>query len=409
MKILLINHYAGSNNHGMEYRPYYMAREWVRLGHEVTIVAASFSHVRSRQPEITGTVTEEFMDGIRYLWLLTPEYQGNGIKRFLNMLVFVWRLFLLSKKLTKEIRPDVVIASSTYPLDIYPARAIAKVAQVKLIFEVHDLWPLSPMELGGMSRSHPFIMLMQAAENYAYSVADRVVSMLPRAKEHMQEHGMTPHKFVYIPNGIVVDEWQRDVYPLPKEQRNQLESLKEQGRFLVGYAGGHGLSNALDQLIMAATLLPGSSVSFVLVGQGPEKKNLQQKVSRLGLTNVVFLDPVPKASIPVLLSFFDVLYLGWKKNPLYRFGICPNKLMDYMMAGKPVLHAVDAGNDVVAESGCGISVLAEDYDAIAGALQKLLMMTADKREEIGKRGKSYVLEHHDYPVLAKKFLQIIEK
>jgi glycosyltransferase involved in cell wall biosynthesis len=385
-----------------------MAREWVRLGHEVTIVAASYSHVRSRQPEISGSVTEEFMEGIRYLWLLTPEYQGNGIKRFLNMLAFVWRLFLLSNKLTREMRPDVVIASSTYPLDIYPGRAIAKVAQAKLIFEVHDLWPLSPMELGRMSKRHPFIMLMQAAENYAYRVADSVVSMLPMAKEHMQEHGMKEHKFIYIPNGIVVDEWQRDVFPLPKEQRNQLECLKEQGSFLVGYAGGHGLSNALDQLIIAATLLTDSSISFVLVGKGPEKKSLQQKVTRLGLTNVVFLDPVPKASIPMLLSFFDVLYLGWKDNPLYRFGICPNKLIDYMMAAKPVIHAVDAGNDLVAESGCGISVSPQDSKAISEAVIQLMQTNSETRAHMGKKGRDYVLAHHDYKTLARLFLEVMK-
>lgn len=408
MNILLINHYAGSLQHGMEYRPYYFAREWVRLGHRVTIVAASESHVRSRQPITKGAVTEEWIDGIRYIWLRTPCYRGNGISRVYNIFSFVGRLLMQCARLSRELAPDVVIASSTYPLDIYPAYSIASASKARLIFEVHDLWPLSPMELGGMSKWHPFIMAMQRGENRAYRVADRVVSMLPKAKEHMVDHGMSPGKFVYVPNGIVVDEWNSAAMPVPVELQTRLEVLKQHGRFLIGYAGGHGLSNALDQLLMAAELLLDSPVTFVLVGQGAEKKSLQQRASHAGLTNVDFIDSVPKESIPALLRHFEVLYLGWKKNPLYRFGICPNKLMDYMMAGKPIIHAVDAGNDVVAESGCGLSVPPEDHAAIAEAVNRLMTMTAEERFTMGRKGKEYVLARHDIRNLAKQFIDAVE-
>ena len=87
-----------------------------------------------------------------------------------------------------------MIASSTYPLDTVPAHLIAKSCGARMVYEVHDLWPLTPLELGGMSPRHPFIMLMQWAEDFAYRKADRVVSMLPYAAEHMQRHGMEPHK-----------------------------------------------------------------------------------------------------------------------------------------------------------------------------------------------------------------------
>lgn len=94
MNILLINHYAGSLQHGMEYRPYYLAREWVKSGHQVTIAAASVSHVRTTPPQLKGAASEEIIDGIRYLWLKTPAYHGNGIPRALNIFSFVAQLYL---------------------------------------------------------------------------------------------------------------------------------------------------------------------------------------------------------------------------------------------------------------------------------------------------------------------------
>ncbi|MBU4400137.1 MAG: glycosyltransferase, partial [Planctomycetes bacterium] len=173
MNILLINHYAGSTRYGMEYRPFYMAKEWVKLGHQVTIVGGSYSHVRTQQPEIVGNVTEENVEGIRYVWLKTPKYFGNGTRRALNMFCFVFRLWWHRKRIVGGFPPAAVIASSTYPLDIYPAYRIAEKFKSRLLFEVHDLWPLTPVQVGGMSPRNPFVMLMQRAENFAYRKSDR--------------------------------------------------------------------------------------------------------------------------------------------------------------------------------------------------------------------------------------------
>src|SRR5690606_6102044 len=104
-------------------------------------------------------------------------------------------------------------------------------------------------------------------------------------------------------------------------------------------------------------------MAFVLVGGGPDKPALQRWVAAERLSNVFFFDPIPKVQIPALLQRFDVAYIGWRRQPLYRFGIAPNKLMDYMMAARPILHAVEAGNDPVAEAGCGLTVTPEDPPA----------------------------------------------
>lgn len=408
MNILLINHYAGSLEHGMEFRPYYLAREWTKKGHKVTIVASSFSHLRNKNIDLKQNILFQQIEGIDYIWIKTNYYKGNGLKRIINMLNFVIKLLLYKNLIVKKVNPDVVIASSTYPLDIFPAYLIAKKTKARLIFEVHDLWPLSPMELGGIPAWHPYIVLMQIAENFAYKKSDKVVSILPKAYDHMVKHGMAPSKYVHIPNGIMVSDWIWDLKNVPDEHRKMLEKMKEQGEFLIGYAGAHGVANALNFLIEAAGFLRDFPVKIVLIGDGPEKDNLQSMVNRLDLNNKVFFLPrVAKASIPALLSYFDVLYIGLQKEPLFRFGVSPNKMMDYMMAGKPIINAIEAGNDPVAESGCGISVPAEDSQAIANAVVKLYQMDDKQRNVMGEKGREYVLKHHDYRVLAQRFLDIM--
>lgn len=406
MNIILINHYAGSNIHGMEFRPYYLAREWVKMGHNVTIIAASFSHLRQKNPDIS-VITEEFIDGIRYIWLPVNKYQGNGVMRFKNMLAFIYQLY---KNLGKFIglKPDVVIASSTYPLDSYPAYKLAKNTGAKFVFELHDLWPLSPMELGGMSKWHPFIMLMQKAEDFWCTHADKVVSILPKTEEYLRTRGLKDGKFCHIPNGIVLSDYD-NVLPLKADYAERLDKLHNSGKFLIGFAGAHGIANALNVLLCAAEKLKNTNAYFVLVGQGQEKENLKALAQKMKLDNVLFLDSIPKKMVPAFLNKMDVLYIGLQNQKLFKFGISPNKLMDYMMASKPILHSVTAGNDLVQEANCGISVPAEDVDAVADAIKKFMVMSKAELSALGKNGKEYVIKHHDYKVLAEKFIAWVEK
>ncbi|HMT93826.1 glycosyltransferase family 4 protein [uncultured Thiothrix sp.] len=410
MNILLINHYAGSPQHGMEYRPYYLAREWVQSGHQVHILASSESHVRTNTPILNNQEhLDETIDGIQYTWFKTPTYKGNSIGRLKNMAVFVLRLFHKSRSIANKFKPDIVIASSTYPMDIWPARRIAKLTNAKLIFEVHDLWPLSPMELGEMSKWHPFIMLVQQAEDYAYRHADIVVSMLPKVRGYMESRGMASHKLHIIPNGISPAEWQsHKLTELETSFSTLLSNFKNQGISIVGYAGTHGVSNALDTMLDTANLFQDEKVLFVLVGQGSKKKELQQRAAHEKIKNIIFLDPVKKSQIPKLLQYFDIAYIGWRKQSLYRFGIAPNKLMDYMMAERVVLHSVQAGNDPVTEAACGLTVPPENPQKIAQGIRHLLGLSTTERITMGQRGRKYILKNHTYPVLAKNFLKIMQ-
>lgn len=267
MNILLINHYAGSPQYGMEYRPYYLAKEWANMGHRVAIVSASFSHLRSKQPNVKGNINKELIDNILYNWIKTPSYEGNNFKRILNILTFISKLMFLSKRLSSQFKPDVVIASSTYPLDIFPAYLISRFSKAKLIFEVHDLWPLTPIELGRMPKWHPFIVGMQIAEDFAYKNADKVVSILPKALDYMVSRGLDPKKFVHIPNGIDINEWQLLNTQLPEEYKKVIDKLKKERKFLVGYAGSFGIANALDYFVKSATYLKNLPVVLVLIFQ----------------------------------------------------------------------------------------------------------------------------------------------
>ncbi len=411
MNILLINHYAGSPRDGMEYRPYYLAREWVRAGHTVQIVAATYSHVRSRQPALPsgGGALDETIDGVAYRWLPTPPYIGNRIGRVRNLWAFLRRLWRETPRLVRDFRPDVVIASSTYPMDFWVARRIARRARATLVWEVHDLWPLSPIELSGMSPRHPFARLCQRAENDACRDADVVVSMLPKVADHLRAHGLDLRKLHIVPNGVALDDWEGTAAPLAPEHAARLAALQAAGRTIVGYAGAHGLPNALDVLLDAAARLRDRPLAFVLVGDGHEKARLVQRVRDEGLTNVTLLAPVPKAQIPALLQSFDIAYIGWQRVPIYRFGIAPNKLMDYMMAGRAVLHSVDAGNDPVAEAGCGLTVAPESASAVADGLMLLAARSVQERDAMGARGRAFVIAHHSYRVLAQRVINAVAR
>ncbi len=406
MNILLINHYAGSPTHGMEFRPHGLAREWVRLGHRVEIVAASHSHVRSRQPDMQGLAERhETIDGITYRWLRAPAYRGNGWRRAINIAAFLARLAWRSGRLARDFRPDLVIASSTYPLDTILARRLARQARCPWVYEVHDLWPLSLIELSGLSPRHPFVRLCDIAERSAYRSADRVVSMLPKVQAHMAARGLDLQRLSIVPNGVSLQDWDQEPPPLRPDVQAVLQEFQQAGQAIVGYAGSMGAPNALDTLLDAAALMRSEPIGFVLVGDGHERERLQHRIAGEALSKVRLLPPIPKAQMPRLLAALDVAYIGWRPMPLYRFGIAPNKLMDYMVAGCVVLHSVHAGNDPVADAGCGLTVPPGDAGAVAEGLRSLLRLDPQQRQAMGQAGRAHVRAHHAYPVLAQRFLE----
>lgn len=402
-----LHHYAGAPSLGMSYRPYYLVKALNALGFSSYVIAASYHHLLYKKRLQTQSIHQEQIDGVPYLWLKTLAYSGNGIGRIANMFSYTVKIVWFANRLVEITdKPDVIIVSSTHLFHYLTARILAKRYKARLIFEVRDLWPLSLIEILGVSPKHPLIMLMSWIEKLAYREADFVVSVLPNALEYMAPRGLSPERFVYIPNGIVITT----PSSLPIDNRFEaLKQLKNGGKFLIAYLGAHGTPNALEQLISAMHLLQQQNrmhIHAILVGNGIEKEALQKQAA--GLQNVSFWDPIEKDQVPHFLSYIDGAFIGWKALPIYRYGISPNKIFDYMLAGKPIIHAVNTVADPVQLARCGIIVAPEQPALLAGALQQLASLSQEELKTMGENGKSYVAAHHNYSILAKRYSKLFE-
>ena len=409
MRILYINHYAGSLNMGMELRPYYLSREWMNMGNDVLVVSSSFSHLRRINPIIEHDFEITDVEGVNYLWFVNKPYVGNGFARAKNIFSFSLKLKLNAKKIVNFFKPDVVITSSTYPLDSYGGNKIAKIAKCKYVHEGHDLWPLTLTEIGGMKKWNPFIILMAGAERYAYRNADSIVSLLPYSYEYMLGKGLKNiEKFSYIPNGVASQDWDNPE-EMPEEHTRLIQNLKKEGKTIIMYTGGHALSNKLDTFIDAAIMFKSNdSVAFVLIGSGAEKEKLVKKVLLNGAQNVVFLNPISKKAIPTALGYADALYIVAKKSTLYRYGVSLNKVYDYMMSGKPIIYGVEAKNNEVKEADCGVYFDSDNVDSLVECIRLFLDMPFGERKKLGSNGKKWVINHCEYKVLAKKMLNLFD-
>lgn len=384
--IWIINQYAGSPYHGMTFRTYYLAKNFIKK-HEVNIFSASFSHVMSNPPEVSKNATEN-IDGITYHWIKVFKYaQSKSISREISMFLFLFKLFFFPT--SKLNNPDVIIVSSISPLPIWRAYLWSKKYNAKLIFEVRDIWPLSLIELGGFKKSNLFVQLLQRTENFAYKKSDYVVSVLPFAFDHMKNHYLDFERFRYIPNGI--------------EIKKNISQPVENSIFKVGYAGTIGIANALDYLMQASEILRDENIEFHLLGGGPEKNKLKKYTKSHNLTKVKFHDAVSKDKVPFFLDKMDVLFIGWHNSPLYRFGISANKIFDYLHASKPIINSSGAKNKIISDANAGFSVEPENPQAIAKAILKLSDMSAKQRQELGRNGREYVEKHHSYDKLAQQY------
>ena len=389
----------------MVFGPFYLAREWVRAGHSVTIIAADYAHTRFAQPARKKQVTEEYIEGIRYVWIPTPAYKpSDRLGRILNMFSFALKVWFKTIPVNSA---DVVICSSPQPFSIFAAHRCARRFSAKLIFEVRDLWPLTLIELGGAGLNNPFIKLMQWTEDYAYRHSDLIVSVLNGAKDYMVEHGMAPEKFIFIPNGIDSAAAEQDD-PLPEPHSDTLKQIRSKNCFIIGYAGRVGLANALYLLLDAVALCNEPDICIAILGEGSHVVELKIQAERLGMADrVFFLKSVRKNQVRDFLSQVDVAYIGLQKKPLFRFGVSPNKLNDYMLAAKPIIYAVNGSNNIVSISNSGVSCPGEDPKAVSNAISALKSLHPAERAEMGERGRKWILNNHDYRFLAGKYFDAI--
>ena len=402
-RIWLINFFASTPATGIGGRHHYLGRELARMGHEVTVVAARRHHVLREGIDTAALPAEEMTDGYRFLRIDVPAYaHAHDKRRVLAGLVFSARLAGLRRRLGG--RPDAVLCSSPDLLSYLGAERLARGCGARLVFEVRDIWPLTLVEIGGYSPRHPFIRFLQWIEDRAYARADRVVSNLEGAVEHMAARGMDRGKFTWVSNGIALDEVAAPA-PLPPEVAQQIPA---DGLRIV-YTGTLGTANALDTLIEAAALLRDlPDVHILLVGQGRARAELEARRDALGLTNVRFLGAVPKPQVQSVLAACDVCYIGLTADPLFKFGVSPNKLFDYLISGKPVLYGIDSGKfKPVERYDAGLTVPAEDPQALADAIRRIHAMPEQERRRMGENGRRAALEHYDYAQLARRLEEVL--
>lgn len=405
--IWYVHPYAGGPGVGRYSRPYYLGRHWKSAGVNATIFTPAFHHLLD-EPKKAGHAD---IEGVTYRFIDAPKYLGNGLGRLRNMFLFSWRLYRRADDyVAVHGKPDVIIASSPHPYAFLATHALARRYRATSIFEVRDLWPLSLIELGGVSRFHPFIKFTGWVEKYAYRHAHYTVSLLPLTLDYMTKKRLTKERWLYIPNGIDANEIDDVEKTHPCVE--QAQRLRERGQVVVTYAGALGRPNHLEALIRATRLLKDngvSNVSVIIVGRGEQEEKLKELVIDLDVMELVHIySQVPKTTISTLLRESNVGYISLRPEAIFRFGVSPNKLFDYMLAGLPVIFAVDAGNDPVTEAGCGFTVPAGDDFEISDALKRISKMTDGERLEMGGRGRRYVLENHDYRSLARRYLERLQ-
>ena len=395
--VWVINQFAGTPESGWGERHFYFSRYWVKHGYKVRIISGSFNHMFKKMPEVTGLYKHEIYEDVDFYWVRTPKYNPRSVKRFLSMLVFMWRVLRLP---LKELgKPDTIIVSSMPIFPIYSGIRLKKKFGAKLLFEIRDIWPLTLQLLGNKSAYHPAVRFIGWFEKIGYRKSDRIVSLLPNAQEHFEEVAGKKVDFHYVPNGIDQDLLKHE--PLDQKLKRQIPT----GKFIVGYAGTLGLANALEFLIKASnTLKDFKNIYFVVVGDGYLKEELMESVK--DNENILFLPKIPKNQVQDLLTHFDVCFVGRNDTPLFKHGVSANKYFDYMLAGKPILDSNNYIKDPVELSGCGIIVAPDSVAAIKEGILKLYEMTEEDRQNLGSLGKKYVVNNHAIRALAEKYTQL---
>lgn len=393
--VWIFNHYAQEPGGPGSTRHFSLATNLIRLGWRVTIIASSVEHGTGRQRLQAGSdYALETLQGVDFVWLHGSAYQGNGSSRIRNMLEYFWAASRIGR--LNLASPDIVIGSSVHPLAALAASINARRLGVPFIFEVRDLWPETLIAMGSLTRNHPVAIAMRQLERHLYSRAVMVLTLLPEAHRYISSLGISEKKVRWLPNGV-------DVAAFPME-----ELAGDSGRpFTFMYIGSHGAANALEPVLQGFARLieregAGSAV-LRMIGDGPSKPALVELAQKLGVAgSVKFEAPVPKNLVPSLAGEADAFVANVRNLPLYQFGISLNKIYDYLAAGRPVVFASSAVNNPIVEAGVGPAIVADDVDGIAKAMHEVLHMPIAERIEVGRRGRRYVVERHDYCSLAAK-------
>ncbi|MFC4726430.1 glycosyltransferase family 4 protein [Glycocaulis abyssi] len=386
-------------------RTYEHAREWVKQGAQVTIItcAPNFPQGKVFDGYKNRLRSVEDMDGIRVIRVWTYITANEGFyKRTLDYVSFMLSSFIASFGVRKV---DVIIGTSPQFFTAISAFLVSLAKRRPWIFELRDLWPATIKTVGAIKNGR-VLSLLEALEMFLYRRATRIVAVTHSFKEELAARGINADKIDVVTNGANLAHFKPSPKPLDLARTLGLE-----GRFVAGYVGTHGLTHGLETVLDAAEILqsvPGADhVRIVLLGDGARKADLKANAARRSLTNVVFLDSVPKAQVPDYWALLNVSIIHLRRDPLFRT-VIPSKLFECMAMGIPVLHAVEGESaEIVRRKGVGLTVTPEDAGELAARIAELA--AAPERLEAFREKCLVSAERYDRANLARRMYAILSQ
>jgi glycosyltransferase involved in cell wall biosynthesis len=377
-------------------RHHELARYLAAQGHRVTIIASPISYLTGKARSGRIKWSEKSTDGERINIIRAytyPALHKSFTYRLVSFFSFMISSFLIGLSI-KHV--DLVWGTSPPIFQGLTAWMISRLKRRPFLFEVRDLWPEFAIAVGVLKNTL-LIRLSEWLERFLYRQADLLVVNSPGYIDHVQQKGA--RKVVLVPNGTDTEMFNPKVDGKPFRHNHGLEDF-----FVVLYAGAHGLSNDLGTVLEAAKiLLPYPEIRFVLLGDGKDKPALQEQAARDGLSNIVFLPPIPKIEMPGAIAAADACLAILKPIEMYKTTY-PNKVFDYMAAGKPVILAIDGViREVIENAHGGIPVPPGD----AAALSRAVLQLAGNRafcHRLGEQAHRYVVGNFDRSILAATLL-----
>ncbi len=405
MDVLYFHQYFATRRRSTATRSYELARRLVDRGHRVTIVSRdtrSLEAGREGKPE-GRVVAREQVDGIDVLYLNVPY--ANRYPTAVRLASFTAFTVAASVAGALQRKPDVVFASST-PLTIGIAGLLtARAKRVPFVFEIRDLWPAVPVELGAL-KGGAAISTAEWLERRLYGGAERIVVLSEGSLDELRSRGIPDEKLVFIPNAADLDVFRPDVVDEGFRARHGLEN-----RFVALYAGAMGRANGLDQLVDAAGALRrwgDKRVAIVALGDGGERPRLEERARELGLDNLRFLPSVPKEELAGIVGAADVTLTIFAPYPILETN-SPNKFFDSLAAGKPVVVNLDGWlRRLVEENDAGLWVPGGNAEALAGALSSLSANT-ERVAEMGRNARALAEREFGRDEMADRLAQTLEE
>ena len=396
MHILLIHQAFAALDEAGGTRHHELARFLVKRGHRVTIIASPVNYLTGKKNGQNQTRAPE--PGITIL----RAYTYSALHRSFVHRVFSFLSFMVSSFINglSVGQVDLVWGTSPPIFQGITAWLLARLKRTPFLFEVRDLWPAFAIAVG-ILRNKILIHSSLWLEGFLYRQADCVMVNSPGYIDHVRKHGARQVELVQ--NGADPDMFAPRVDGYNFRCEHDL-----QDKFIVLYAGAHGMSNDLEVVLQAAELLRNEAgIRLVLIGDGKEKRALQAKARAMNLPNLLFIPPAIKDEMPGVLAAADACIAILKPIDLYKTTY-PNKVFDYMAAGRPVVLAIDGViRQVVETAGAGIFVRPGDPGEMAQAILGLAL-APQKARQMGLAGRSYVEEHFRRAESAEKLAQLLE-